>query len=119
MGVERIAFLFCGLSTINRFIRLFRSMYFWKVLYMGGKVKTTIVIDRDLWSKFKAKLLEEGVDEVSGVIEELIKEELMLGIDSALSRLIESELIQVIEPVKPLARTSAEEVVRELRESRY
>ena len=86
---------------------------------MGEKVKTTIVVDRDLWGKFKAKLLEEGVGEVSGVIEGLIKEELMLGIDSALARLIESELVQVVEPVKPLARTSAEEVVRELRESRY
>jgi hypothetical protein len=86
---------------------------------VGEKVKTTIVVDRDLWIKFKAKLLEEGVDEVSGVIEELIREELMLGIDSALSRLIGNELVQVIEPVKPLTRTSAEEVVRELRESRY
>ena len=93
-------------------------MYFWKVLYVGEKVKTSIVVDRDLWSKFKAKLLEEGVDEVSGVIEGLIKEELMLGIDSALVRLIENELIQVIEPVKPLTKTSAEEIVRELRESR-
>lgn len=82
---------------------------------MGEKVKTTIVVDRDLWNRFRAKLLEEGVDEVSGAIEELIKEELMLGIDSALSRLIGNELIQVIEPVKPLTRTSAEEVVRELR----
>ena len=86
---------------------------------MGEKVKTTIVVDRDLWSKFKVRLLEEGVDEVSGVIEELIKEELMLGIDSALVRLIENELIQVVEPVKPSTKTSAEEVVRELRESRY
>jgi len=86
---------------------------------VGEKVKTTIVVDRDLWSKFKARLLEEGVDEVSGVIEELIKEELMLGIDSALVRLIENELIQVVEPVKPSTKTSAEEVVRELRESRY
>ena len=86
---------------------------------MGEKVKTTIVVDRDLWSKFKARLLEEGVGEVSGVIEGLIKEELMLGIDSALSKLIENELIQVVEPVKPSTKTSAEEVVRELRESRY
>jgi len=112
-------FLFCVFPVIDRFIRRFRSMYFWKVLYVGEKVKTSIVVDRDLWSKFKAKLLEEGVDEVSGVIEGLIKEELMLGIDSALVRLIENELIQVIEPVKPLTKTSAEEIVRELRESRY
>ena len=86
---------------------------------MGEKIKTTIVVDRDLWNKFKAWLLEKSVDEVSSVIEKLIKEELMLGIDSALIKLIGNELIQVVEPVKPLVRTSAEEVVRELRESRY
>jgi len=86
---------------------------------MGEKIKTTIVVDRDLWNKFKAWLLEKSVDEVSNVIEKLIKEELMLGIDSALIKLIGNELVQVVEPVKPLVRTSAEEVVRELRESRY
>ena len=86
---------------------------------MGEKIKTTIVVDRDLWNKFKAWLLEKSVDEVSNVIEKLIKEELMLGIDSALIKLIENGLVQVVEPVKPLVRTSAEEVVRELRESRY
>jgi len=104
---------------INGLIRQFRSTYFWKVLYMGKKVKTTIVVDRDLWNKFKAKLLEEGVNDVSSVIEELIKEELMLSIDNALSKLIENKLIQIIEPVKPSTKTSAEEVIRELRESRY
>jgi len=86
---------------------------------MGEKIKTTIVVDRDLWNKFKAWLLEKSVDKVSSVIEKLIKEELMLGIDSALIKLIGNELVQVVEPVKPLVRTSAEEVVRELRESRY
>ena len=87
---------------------------------MGGKIKTTIVIDKDLWSKFKAKLLEEGVDEVSSVIEEMIREELVVDkVVDSLNELIGGELIQVVESVKPLAETAAEKVVRELRESRY
>jgi ferredoxin-fold anticodon binding domain-containing protein len=87
---------------------------------MGGKIKTTIVIDKDLWSKFKAKLLDEGVDEVSSVIEEMIREELVVDkVVDSLNELIGGELIQVVEPVKPLAETAAEKVVRELRESRY
>jgi hypothetical protein len=87
---------------------------------MGGKIKTTIVIDKDLWSKFKAKLLEEGVDEVSSVIEEMIREELVVDkVVDSLNELIGGELTQAVEPVKPLAETAAEKVVRELRESRY
>jgi ferredoxin-fold anticodon binding domain-containing protein len=87
---------------------------------MGGKIKTTIVVDKDLWSKFKAKLLDEGVDEVSSVIEEMIREELVVDkVVDSLNELIGGELIQVVEPVKPLAETAAEKVVRELRESRY
>jgi ferredoxin-fold anticodon binding domain-containing protein len=87
---------------------------------MGGKIKTTIVVDKDLWSKFKAKLLDEGVDEVSSVIEEMIREELVVDkVVDSLNELIGGELIQVVESVKPLAETAAEKVVRELRESRY
>ena len=86
---------------------------------MGGKIMTTIVVDKDLWSKFKAKLLDEGVDEVSSVIEEMIREELVDKVVDSLNELIGGELIQAVEPVKPLAETAAEKVVRELMESRY
>jgi ferredoxin-fold anticodon binding domain-containing protein len=85
---------------------------------MAGKIKTTIVIDKDLWNKFKAKLLEESVDKVSSVIEEMIREEVVDKVVDNLNELIGGELIQVVEPVKPLAETAAEKVVRELRESR-
>lgn len=43
---------------------------------MSSKTKTTIIIDRELWYKFRARLLEEGVEEVSGALEELVREEL-------------------------------------------
>jgi len=86
---------------------------------VGGKIKTTIVVDKDLWNKFKARLLEEGIDEVSSVIEELIREEIFDKVVDGLSNLVGGELVQDIEPVKPLTETAAENVVRELRESRY
>ena len=43
---------------------------------MAERAKTTIVIDRELWSRLKARLLEEGVEEVSRAIEEFTREEL-------------------------------------------
>jgi len=44
---------------------------------MPGKTKSTIVIDGELWYKFRAELLEEGVEEVSSSLEELVREELL------------------------------------------
>jgi hypothetical protein len=41
------------------------------------KVKTTIVIDRELWYKFKLRLLESGIEEVSNALEWLVREELL------------------------------------------
>jgi hypothetical protein len=43
---------------------------------VAERTKTTIVIDRELWSRLKARLLEEGVEEVSRAIEEFTREEL-------------------------------------------
>jgi len=60
---------------------------------MPDKVKTTIVIDKELWNRFKAKILEEGVEEASHVIEEIIREEVLKDyIVSALRELISEEL---------------------------
>ncbi|MCC6010126.1 MAG: hypothetical protein GU361_02800 [Desulfurococcales archaeon] len=87
---------------------------------MDRKVKTTIVVDKDLWNKFKSRLLEEGIDEVSGIIEEMIREELVVEkVVEGLSELVNDELIQNVEPVKPLVETAAEKIVKELREPRY
>jgi hypothetical protein len=87
---------------------------------MDRKVKTTIVVDKDLWNKFKSRLLEEGIDEVSDIIEEMIREELVVEkVVEGLSELVNDELIQNVEPVKPLVETAAEKIVKELREPRY
>jgi hypothetical protein len=81
------------------------------------RVKITIVIDRELWSRFKARLLEEGVEEVSRAIEEFIREELSEDyVAEAIRRLlggVESPL--EVKPVKPLVETNAGRAVRGLR----
>jgi predicted site-specific integrase-resolvase len=45
---------------------------------MDKKIKTIIVADRNLWNKFKSRFLEKGINEVSGSIEEMIREELVV-----------------------------------------
>jgi hypothetical protein len=58
---------------------------------MDKKIKTTIVVDKDLWNKFKSRLLQEGIDEVSGIIEEMIREELVVEkVVEGLSKLLTS-----------------------------
>lgn len=86
---------------------------------MPGKIKSTIVIDRELWYRFRARLLEEGVEEVSSALEELIREELLEDyVSQALGGLLNDELPGEVKPVKPLVETRAENVVRELRDER-
>ncbi len=88
---------------------------------MGEKVKTktTIVIDKELWYRFKAKLLEEGVEEVSYAIERLIKEEVLDDLASAMQSLLMGAGVvplPEVRPVKPLVETDAGKVVREMRD---
>lgn len=86
---------------------------------MINRVKTTIVIDRELWNRFKARLLEEGVEEVSRAIEEVIREELSEDyIADAIRELLGTTPPIEVKPIKPLVETSAGRVVRELRNER-
>jgi len=84
-----------------------------------GKIKSTIVIDRELWYKFRARLLEEGIEEVSSALEELVREELLEDyVSQALGGLLNGELPGEVKTVKPQVETRAENVVRELRDER-
>jgi hypothetical protein len=87
---------------------------------VADRVKTTIVIDRELWSRFKARLLEEGVEEVSRVIEEFIREGLSEDyVAEAIRGLLGGvEPPLEVKPVKPLVETDAGRAVRELRSER-
>lgn len=86
---------------------------------MPGKIKTSIVIDRELWYKFRARLLEEGIEEVSGTLEELVREELLEDyVSQPLGEMLNGELPEEVKPVRPLVETRAESIVRELRDGR-
>ena len=81
-----------------------------------GKIKTSIYIDEDLWREFKKYAAERGLD-VSELLEELIKEELMIELDSLLSELPEEENPELdFEPIKPKEPISG--LVREMRDER-
>jgi len=83
---------------------------------MSGKIKTSIVIDRELWYKFRARLLEEGIEEVSGVLEELVREELLEDyVSQSLEEMLDGELPEEVRPVRSLVETRAESIVRALR----
>ena len=87
---------------------------------MNRKIKTIIIVDKDLWNKFKSRLLQEGIDEVSGIIEKTIREELVVEkVVEELSKLVSKELIHNVEPVKPLVETDAEKIVKEQKKLRY
>jgi len=93
--------------------------YFMEFRSMAEKIKTSIVIDRNLWKRFKMKVLgERGLKGISEAVEEAIKEELCEDlIAEALEELLGPEKPPLaVNPVKP--ETDAGRVVRELRDSR-
>jgi len=87
---------------------------------MNNKIKTSILIDEKLWKKFKLKAnIESGLKGVSKAVEEALEEELSeLTVAKTLESIAPSGTkILEITPVKPKVKTSAGEVVRELRDS--
>jgi len=89
---------------------------------MEGKVKTSIVINRELWEELKSKVgSEKGLKMLSKVVEEAIEDELCeLIIVKALSKMLkpEKKIPLTIVAIKPKVPTNAGKVVREMRESR-
>jgi hypothetical protein len=89
---------------------------------MVGKKRISIIIDRDLWERFKTKVVnEKDLKELSKTVEETIKEKLCEdSIIETLEELLGSEKPPlVITPVKPKIQTNAGKTVRELRDSRF
>ena len=79
-----------------------------------GKIKTSIYVDEDLWREFKKYAAERGLD-VSELLEELIKEELMVELNSLMPEGEENVELD-FEPIKP--RESISGLVREMRDER-
>ncbi|WP_048061356.1 hypothetical protein [Hyperthermus butylicus] len=89
-----------------------------------GKVKTNIMVDRELWEAFKRKIVSErGPRFLSSAVEEALEEELAeLFLLKALDSLDvpgDVEAPPSVVRVRLRVATRAEDVVRELREGRY
>lgn len=80
------------------------------------RVKTSVYISEDFWREFKKYAALRG-REVSELLEEIIKEELMLELEEVVSEFSgEMEVELDFRPVKPKAPVS--ELVREMRSER-
>ena len=85
---------------------------------MTRKVKTSIMIDADVWEEFKVLASSKrGLKGISEAVEEALEEELMeKNIAEALAKMKckENRDLQ-IKPVKPKIGTSAGKVIAEMR----
>ena len=90
------------------------------VYRVKGKIKTSIVIDKDLWELFKAKASsKKGLKGVSMAVEEALEDGLSEKVVAeALGKML-SEKGKITEldvkPVKPKTATSAGKAIGELR----
>lgn len=81
-----------------------------------GKIKTSIYIDAELWWKLKKYAAEEKKD-LSKLLEEIISEELLLGVEDSLREMIR-EFEEKIEFEPVIAKGSVSELVRAMRDER-
>jgi len=80
------------------------------------KVKTSVYVDKDLWSSFKEYASKCGV-KVSEMLEELIRDALIeVGLDKALAEMGESYEVD-FDPIEPREKTVSE-FVRVMRDER-
>lgn len=87
---------------------------------MTSKIKTSILIDKELWKKIKVEAtVEGGLKGVSKVVEEALEEELSdLAVATVLETMVPTGTRTLeVTPVKPKVKTSAGEVIRTLRDS--
>ncbi|MEM1514643.1 MAG: hypothetical protein QXH24_01095 [Candidatus Bathyarchaeia archaeon] len=80
-----------------------------------GKIKSSIYIDEGLWRKLKRRIVEMNL-EIGSVVEELIKDNLMIGIEEELVEIggDPSDIEIDFEPIKRLVSA----LIRDLRDER-
>jgi hypothetical protein len=86
---------------------------------MRGKIKTSIMIDEDIWETFKVKASSrKGLRGISRAVEEALEEELSEKVVAeALENMQPRRPSDLqVRPVKPKIATSAGKVISELRE---
>ena len=86
------------------------------------KVKTSIVVDRELWEEFRSRVAgERGLKGLSQAVEEAIEDEVGdILVARTLEKMLRDEGVKSpvrISPVRPRIATDAGESVRELRDS--
>uniref|UniRef100_A0A7C4H9M4 CopG family transcriptional regulator n=1 Tax=Staphylothermus marinus TaxID=2280 RepID=A0A7C4H9M4_STAMA len=80
------------------------------------RIKTSIYVDEDLWKEFK-KLVSSRDQELSEALESLIREELMVDLETVVKELVnELDTDLDFKPVK--AKAIVSELVREIRDER-
>jgi hypothetical protein len=87
---------------------------------LNSKIKTSILIDEELWRKIKLEAtVEGGLKGISKVVEEALEEELSeIAIAKALENMVPTGTRTLaVTPVKPKVKTSAGEAIRKLRDS--
>jgi hypothetical protein len=86
---------------------------------MRGKIKTSIMIDEDIWETFKVKASsKKGSKGVSRAVEDALEEELSEKVvTEALENMCPRRPSDLeVKPIKPKTATSAGKVISELRE---
>jgi len=86
---------------------------------MRGKIKTSIMIDEDIWEMFKVKASSKrGSKGISRAVEEALEEELSEKVvTEALENMYPRRPSDLeVKPIKPKIATSAGKVISELRE---
>lgn len=86
---------------------------------MKGKIKTSILIDEDIWETFKAKASsKKGLKGISKAVEEALEEELSeKTVTEALENMHPRRLSDLeVKPIKPKIATSAGKTISQLRE---
>ena len=85
---------------------------------MTGKIKTSIMIDSEVWEEFKVHASSrKGLKGISKVVEEALKEELgEKTVAEALAKMADKRIRDIqIKPVKAKIATSAGKVIGEMR----
>ncbi|MEM1546782.1 MAG: hypothetical protein QXY40_04620 [Candidatus Methanomethylicia archaeon] len=82
-----------------------------------ARKKSSIYVDDELWRRFKKHAIENGV-ELSTLLEEIIREELMDNVDKALEELAGLEVYELeFKPIEP-REGAVSELVRAMRDER-
>jgi hypothetical protein len=106
-------------ARFHRDIKEYVLLSLRKANNMTVKIKTSILIDEDIWENFKAKASSnKGLKGISKAVEEALEEELSEKIvTQVLENMYSRKPTELqVTPIKPKIATSAGKVIRELRE---